>query len=395
MLKYKKRRYQYLLALICSCVLFILTGCGGFDSAGRQTESGDPGAVSAGVVSASAVKQESGNDTIKKGKGFTVKSHDANSTNFYKSTGKEYSNVIVQCRLDGTKIRNLEVERKGADDVSARYVDDAWIYYTRWEKKNPGDVKLWRAPIRKKDGCNDILFDNEEFLFLSEGGIFDDIYVIGDYIYYNESGGGAKASTYCKYDMRKKEWVTFAEGSPEQSADSGARWIGAVGENMILFCDEELATEGNEGIYVQPVSSDRFEKIQELGGDDKVAYQVWHYVCSQEAFFFVCETYGKTGEEKKTVIKVWKPGMGRAHTCLTDEDVVKALEKSASYAAGPDITLEDIRYCEWDVWLDQTHLYIQLSDIGEEDVWLACDGTDKYSLEVLDKAPEFLEDDND
>lgn len=388
---------RYKSILVCGLAAILLTGCGGLDSTDRQTGSAKPDAVSAGAVSETAVKQEK-NDTKETGKGFTIKSCNANSTNLYESTGEEYSNVIVQCQLDGTKIRNLEVERKGADIISVRYVDDEWLYYTRWEK-NSGDTRLWRAPIQKKDGCDDIIFENEEFLFLSESGIFDVIYVIGDYVYYNESGGGAKASTYCKYDMKKKAWVTFAEGSPEQNAANGARWVGAVGENMILFCDEELATKGNEGIYVQPVLSNKFQKIQELGGDDNVAYMVSNYYCSQEAFFFVCDTHWDIQEDDKTAVKIWKPGMEKALTYVSDKDIKKELEKSTSHSKKKKIALEDITYCEWDIWLDESHLYIHLSDIGEEDgeeeVWFACDGIDKYSLEVLDQAPAIFADEDE
>lgn len=394
---------RYKSILICGLAVIVLSGCGSLDFTGRQTESGKPNAVSAGAVSDSAVsetaiKQEK-KDIKKTKKGFTFKSANSNSTNLYDATGKDYSNVIVQCRLDGTKIRNLEVERKGADIISVRYVDDEWLYYTRWEEKNPGDATLWRAPIQKKDGCDDILFENEEFLFLSENGIFDDIYVIGDYVYYNESGGGAKASTYCKYDMKKKEWVTFAKGSPEQSQANGARWVGAVGENMILYCDEELATEGNEGIFVQPVSTNELQKIQELGGDDNVSYSVRDYALSQEAFFFVCYTDWDIMEDEKMAVKVWKPGMEKALTFIQDKDVKKTLEKSKSNVTGKKITLEDLIYSDWDIWLDESHLYIHLEDIGDgeggEEMWLACDGIDKYSLKVLDKAPAIFADEDE
>lgn len=389
---------RYKSILVCGLAVLILTGCGGLDSVDRQTETGKSGAVSAGAVSETAVKQKK-NDTPKTEKGFTIKSSNANSTNLYEPPGEENSNVIVQCQLDGTKIRNLEVPRKGADIISVRYVDDEWLYYTRWEEKNPGNAALWRAPIQKKDGCDDILFKNEEFLFLSESGIFDDIYVIGDDVYYNESGGGAKASTYCKYNMKKKEWVTFAEGSPEQSQANGARWVGAVGENMILYCDEELATDGNEGIYVQPVSSNEFQKIQDLWGDDTVSYMVTDYACSREAFFFLCHTSWDIQEDDKMAVKVWRPGMEKALTFLDDKDVRKTLEKSKSFKPGKKITLEDITYCDWDFWLDESHLYIHLDDIGEEEdkgeAWLACDGIDKYSLEVLDKAPAIFADEDE
>lgn len=394
-------------ALICSFIVLLLSGCGGSGTSGSQNKedsNNHPNSVSPIAVSGSAVEQEQ-KDAKETRKGFTIKSSHANSTNLYQGedTEEEYSNVIVQCRLDGTKVRNLEVERKGADIISVRYVDDEWIYYTRWEKKNPGDARLWRAPIQKKDGCDNILFENEEFLFLSEGGIFDDIYVLGNYIYYNESGGGAKASTYCKYDMSKKEWATFEKGSPEPNAYSGARWVGAVGDNMILFCDEELATEGNAGIYVQPVSSSKFQKIQELGGDDNVYYSVSHYACSQEAFFFVCDTFWDILEDKKMAVMVWRPGMEKALTFACDKDVKKVLEKSDSFKPGKKRTLEDFKYCDWSVWLNESHLYILLEELGAaeggqedaEDVWFACDGSDKYSLEILEKEPEFLGDDNE
>lgn len=406
MLKYKKRKCQRILVLICSFIVFALSGCGGSGTSGSQNkEDGNnhPNPVTPIAVSGSATEQEQ-KDAKETGKGFTIKSSHANSTNLYQGedTEEEYSNVIVQCRLDGTKIRNLEVERKGADIISVRYVDDEWIYYTRWKKKNPADAELWRAPIQKKNDCDDILFENEEFLFLSDDGIFDDIYVLGNYIYYNESGGGAKASTYCKYDMNKKEWVAFDKGSPEQNAASGARWIGAVGDNMILFCDEELATEGNAGIYVQPVSSSKFQKIQELGGDDNVYYSVSHYACSQEAFFFVCDTFWDINEDKKMAVMVWRPGMERALTYMCDKDAKKTLEKSKSYAA-KKMTLEEFKYCDWSVWLDESHLYILLEGLGAaegeledaEDVWFACDGIDKYNLKILEKAPEFFWDDNE
>lgn len=389
---------RYKNILVCGVVAIFLTGCGGLDSTSRQTESGKTDAVSAGAVSETAVKQEK-NDIKETGKGFTIKSTHSNSTNSYDATGKDYSNIIVQCQLDGTKIRNLEVPRKGADIISVRYVDDEWLYYTRWEKKNPADATLWRAPIQKKDGCDDILFENEEFLFLSESGIFDDIYVMGDYVYYNESGGGAKASTYCKYDIKKKDWVTFAKGSPEQSQANGARWVGAVGENMILYCDEELATQGNEGIYVQPVSTNELQKIQELGGDDNVSYSVVNYACSQEAFFFGCYTDWDILEDEKMAVKVWKPGMEKALTFLSDKDVKKTLEKFKS----KKITLEDITYSDWSIWLDESHLYLCLEDIGdgengedgEEEMWLACDGTDEINLKVLDKVPTPFSDEDE
>lgn len=389
-MRQEKRKIRGKSILVCCLTACVLTGCGGFSSTGGQTETetGKPNTVSSGAVSGSAVKE-----TEESGKRFTLNSANTNSTNLYEGSGKEYSNVIVQCCLDGTKIRNLEVESKGADIISVRYVDDEWLYYTRWRKKTPGDTELWRAPIQKKDGCDDILFDQEEFLFLSEGGIFDDIYVLGDYVYYNESGGGAKASTYCKYDMKKKEWVTFAEGSPEQSQANGAMWVGAVGENMILYCDEEL-----DGIYVQPVSSNEFQKIQELGGDDNVSYIVRNYFCSQEAFFFECYTYWDITEDEKMAVKVWKPGMEKALTFLSDKDVKKTLEKSKSNATGKKITLEDITHGEWDIRLDESYLYIHLSDIGGEDgeeVWLACDGIDKYSMEVLDKVPAIFADEDE
>ncbi|MCM1246055.1 MAG: hypothetical protein NC293_10485 [Roseburia sp.] len=387
---------KYKNIFLCSLAAIALTGCGGV-STGSQTELGNSDAVSAGAVSGTALKQEK-DDVKQTTKGFTMKSSNSNRTNLYKQTGEEYSNVIVQCRLDGTKIRNFEVERKGADIVSVRYVDDEWLYYTRWEKKTPANVKLWRAPIQKKDGCDDILFESEEFLFLSENGIFDNIYVLGDYVYYNESGGGAKASTYCKYDMKKKEWMTFAEGSPQQSQGNGSRWLGAVGENMLLYCDEEMTTKENAGIYVQPLSSNAFYKIQELGGDDEAFYTVLDYVCSQEAFFFQCETDWDIQEDDKTAVKVWKPGMEKALTFLADKDIKKILDKSEFRVAGKKVTLEDIKYCEWKIWLDESYLYVHLSEIDEEDsgeeVWLACDGIDKYSLKILDQAPEtFIKED--
>lgn len=343
----KKLSLVYLLFFVS---MIVLAGCG---DEYREANTAADGAVSSGAVSGAAVETER----------IPVKYANRNSTNLYTSTGQEYSKTIMQRNLDGELVKKLKPETRGADIISMRYVDDEWMYYTRWKEGTTSSSELWRAPIQKKDGCDDVQFEQEEKVLVSEGGIFDDIYVADDFVYYNEVSAPAQEGTCRRYDMKNDRQVTMPAGAPVQEG-AGSVWCGYCDGSMFLVRDGELAADGKGGLYVQDIHTNQFQLLEKDADEDGF----WGFVTNEKQAYYLA------GNE----VKRYCSGMKQAETYITEEQLVKA-EEAAGY---PAFSLE---ICA--LYLDDTTLYILAKEKEREfpDMVFSCKLQGKCEVKFEDK----------
>lgn len=308
-----------LVYLLFSISLVALSGCGGEY---QQANPAADGAVSSGAVSGAAVETEK----------IPVTYTNRNSTNLYTTTGEGYSKTIVQRNLDGELVKKLKPEARGADIISMRYVDDEWMYYTRWKEETAPSAELWRAPIEKIDGCDQVQFEQEEKVLVSEHGIFDDIYVVDDFVYYDEMN--APAQICRRYDMKNDRQVTMPAEAPVQE-EAGSVWRGYCDGSMFLVRDGELTADGKGGLYVQDIHTNQFQLLEKDADEDGF----WKLVTNETQAYYLA------GNE----VKRYCSGMEQAETYITEEQLVKA-EEAAGYRALP------LEICA--LYLDDSTLYI-------------------------------------
>lgn len=328
----KKLSLVYLLFFVS---LVVLAGCGGeYQEANPAAD----GAVSSGAVSGAAVETER----------IPVTYANRNSTNLYTATGEEYSKTIVQRDLDGEQVKKLKPETRGADIISMRYVDDEWMYYTRWKEETSPSAELWRAPIQKKDGCDDVQFEQEEKVLVSERGIFDDIYVVDDFVYYNEVSAPAQGGICRRYDMKNDRQVTMPAGAPVQEG-AGSVWCGYCDGSMFLVRDGELTADGKGGLYVQDIHTNQFQLLEKDADEDGF----WGVVTNEK------QAYYSAGD----AVKTYRNGMEEPEIFISGEQLCKAAE--AAGGETDSIKIEDL-------YLDDTTLYI-LAYEGECEMIFSCD----------------------
>ncbi len=197
-----------------------------------------------------------------------------NSTNLYVTEyeGKKQSLIIQQRDLKGNYVKKLiPEEHKEAKDIVLRCVDDEWIYYTRAKKwHDSGRTELWRAPIRKTSKGDDVQLQEEELVVVADSGICGEIYVKGNYVYYNEDMDlvcDLFSGRFRKYDMKNKRHVEFSQEVLKQGKYRNTGWATGTDDVMLLVDygevedDVSSAKEPECGVYIQEVSGNSFHKI--------------------------------------------------------------------------------------------------------------------------------------
>ncbi len=365
----KKLILAYLLLIVS---MVVLAGCGGEYTGIHRNE--DATVSSGGAVSGMAVSGEAVSGTaVEAEEKTTVKYENRNSTNLYTTTGEEYSTTIVQRSLDGKLVKKLKPKTRGAEIISMRYVDDEWMYYTRWNAETDPFVELWRAPIQKKEGCDDVKFEQEEKVLVSENGIFDYIYVADGCVYYAESSKvGMAQSGVCRiYDLKEKKQVKVPEGTSVLE-NCGSIWLGYCEGKMLLRKSAELSEDEKGGLYVLDTKSN---ELQMLEKDD-----AWWDPVVTDPVMNEKQAYYAAGD----VIKTYRDGMEEPETYISEGQL-----KEAVRAAGLEADSIEIN-C---LYLDDTTLYI-LAYEGEDESWqmmFSCDLKGKSELRFEKKLYERFE----
>lgn len=370
---FERGQMKKYIPIILILSMTILTACGGeYNETGKREKD----AVSSGAVSGAAVETEK--EVVQP---TAIKYNNSNSTNIYLEARGDYNKVIVQRKLDGTSEKILKPKRRGADMISVRYADDEWLYYTRWKEETPLRIELWRAPIEKKDGSDEVQFDKEEKVLVEEDRIFDNIYVAGDCVYYNEGSHLAQAQSgiYRKYDIRKQKEIEFGKEAPEQSQNRSSYWVGTCGD-MAFFSEQGdfVAIEGGEepddmcGLYVQKASDNKFVKI-----DDK-SINLAEFVNNTEQFFYIGKE--EVDSEVGAMVKYYDSSMEKAEVYISQEQLQKAM-KEAELDVNEKIGVE--RLC-----LDENKLYIftcSEDEIGAKTAIFSCELTANPVPELEEK----------
>lgn len=338
-----KKEKVFVLSWCCLCILSGLTGCERFS--GRQDTVHD--GVSSDIVSSVTAVEGTGQTER-----IPLNYYERNSTNLYLSSG-DYNTVIVQRKLDGTLVKTLEPELRRADMISVRYVDDKWLYYTRWRKKDDS-AELWRAPIQKRDDCDDVKLEQEELVLVSDDGIYDSIYVAGDVLYYSEASEREHVGAYRKYDLKRQRQVKFRNGAPKQSLYSANYWLGFCNETMFLARDDELANDDHSGgIYAQEQETDIFHRITK------------HFVnCCvfNEKYMYFTEY---TGEEDRDCVKIYGEGIREPEVYVSHKQVRAAMEEQGFAKKEEEVTIEFL-------YLTEERLYILAEADMQSQVVLSC-----------------------
>lgn len=350
--------------------IMLLSGCGEERGISREVNISKEEVVSDSAVCEDAAKSEI------QGEESSINYANRNSTNLYLTAYKNENDTsgIEQRMLDGTLVKMLKPEKKGADMISVRYVDDSGLYYTRWERG--GATGLWRAPIDKVDGCDRVQLEQEEKVLETEQGIFDEIYCVqNQYIYFNELVPGlVQDGKYRKYDRKENKWVEFDGSAPSQPQEGeSVRWVGCCGNTMIINVTSEVRSDVCNGLYEQKADTDVFEKI-EINDTNFDKETLEEMVFNEKQMYF-----SVSSDEFGTKICRFCPGENEGTIWISEEAIKKAMTQAG-------FEVEELSVA--DMCLSEKKLYMMLSNREYEDIVFSCGLTDEPVLQLEDKLYE-------
>lgn len=203
---------------------------------GESTVSGGAASgrsVSGETISGNAITGEaiSGSIASVKEDGFEKngKSRYENDDNRYKEN--EEFDGLIQYRLDGTKVREIELR---IDCV--QWVSNDWIYYTSWDEEYQD--ALYRIPIEKTKKGDRLLTDRREKIWKASG--IDIYYATSSYLILEQESDDAELY---KYDLKTKKKTKLMAGEEDVSPLSMAGHF--VGDTQVPDCqDRTLMLDG-------------------------------------------------------------------------------------------------------------------------------------------------------
>ena len=200
-----------IMAVLCTSCGTKLPEAGDYTEAGSASGSVVSGSAVSDSVSGSAVSDRvrEKTDTVKK-QNINDKYPYCNDKNLYREGRK---NKIVQCRLDGTVVREYRVKAEDEDEWYIAYVNNEELFYVSYgdEKARKESAELWWIPIDKRKDGDHLQTDKAEKVLSNESGFYN-LYANKDYIIYS-----GDRDTYKEYDRKKKKFLTVDREGEDSS----------------------------------------------------------------------------------------------------------------------------------------------------------------------------------
>lgn len=231
-------RKRWIKVLLVISVIFCMAGCNHVGTTGSSVSGG---AVSGEKTAAEQHKYTNGKYS--------------NSTNFYgvfnmgserRENMKSKAEGIFQYSLDGERLKEIEIP----DMRELFYVDDQWIYY---DITSEDDHSLYRAPIKKVNGSDEIHLDQQECLV--KGAFWVDLMYVGEtYLVY--------------YDMESCYRYDFS--TKKSSKAAGAQLLEKAAEKWedfdAFFSEDGGALEGSKNYFYYDIKKEELVSLRsEIG----------------------------------------------------------------------------------------------------------------------------------
>lgn len=317
MVEKMKKSMVWLSVIMIMAVL--CTSCGT-----KLQEAGDymeAGSVSGSVVSGSAVSDSvSGSavsnrvrertDTVKK-QSINDKYPYCNDKNLYREGRK---NKIVQCRLDGTVVREYRVKAEDEDEWYIAYVNNEELFYVSYgdEKARKESAELWWIPIDKRKDGDHLQTDKAEKILSNESG-FSRLYANEDYIIYS-----GELDTYKEYDRKKKKFLTVdREGednsykSLSRTSDIGGSFGRMAGDTVFLKkLENGNWAVGPRGLYAHKLGTGTVTRIKSWYEGNSYQKQSRYYmriatVEGNKFYYDLPETNEENVDEDFVELNIW------------------------------------------------------------------------------------------
>lgn len=220
-----------------------------------------------------------------------------NSTNTYQNDAEDRWGYVYQT-VSGEKEENIIIlQKKDAEAPEVVYVTDEALYYQckyEWDMKKEAYKRreLWRVPLKKTDGYDELLFKKEKCIIKYLD--LQDIYVMDSLIYATfdkDKSSEQKAlertgrSDFGIYDMKAKKWLDLGKVPKEIGKMNYRDWCGVTEEGGFLRTVKHIS-KGEEphivdSIYFVDRKTHQWKQIKKGGSDEKIttAYD-------SKAFFF-------------------------------------------------------------------------------------------------------------
>jgi len=332
----KTMKKQWIQVLFVISVLFCMAGCNNAATKDHGT-AGD--AVSGQKIAPEQHKYTNGRRS--------------NSTNFYgkfdmgserRENMKSKAKGIFQYSLDGERLKEIEIP----DMRELFYVDDQWIYY---DIATEEEHSLFRAPIKKVNGSDEIHLDQKECLVKCDFWV-DLIYMGEDYLVYYDMN-----SCY-RYDFAtKKSSKVKGAKTLEKEAD------GEIGIFHVLLLENGAALEGDGNYFYYDGKKEElvslkseiekgFNVVENSG--DYILYQV------EAEDFEKLHRYNKLTGEKDIIL---------ADNQIKDIIMPKKKMQYSIYCASISNNRLYVSVCETEK---------KTSELGEKLIWCTLDDTKEW-----------------
>ncbi|MBR1740698.1 MAG: hypothetical protein IJ733_02295 [Lachnospiraceae bacterium] len=192
-----------------------------------------------------------------KGDGYSFR----NSTNTYTNDMEDRWGYVYQSVFGKEGEKTIQLEKNDAEIRAVSYVTDEALYYHCFyqydpEKEKYGKGELWRVPVKKTDGYDELLFDEEKCVLKMED--LSGLYVMDSLLYVNLNSLGTvsldtkdAADCFRIYDMEKEQWLDV-EGIPDKLSEmSYCYWCGVTEEGGFLRAVKQKEEGKQENPHVQ------------------------------------------------------------------------------------------------------------------------------------------------
>lgn len=225
-----------------------------------------------------------------------------NSTNTYMNDQEDRWGYVYQTISGEKEEKTITLQKKDAEVMEVVYVTDEALYYRCMYEWNPKKEKykrgdLWCVPIKKTDGYDELLFEEEKCLFDNLG--IQNIYVMDSLLYVNFADyvsserkvlKQAGRSDFGIYDMETKKWLDLGNVPKEIEKSNYHYWQGVTEEGGFLHTITHISAKKTkddenahfkESIYFADRDTHELKQVVEGVQDEKFFTSY-----DSKAFFF-------------------------------------------------------------------------------------------------------------